>query len=233
MAAVPVNVHAMPNPNVPTHAPAAHDAGLIETGLSRQTVYRGRMLHAVRDDVVLPDGTAATREFIIHPGAVMIIPLLDDGRVVLERQFRYPVDRVMIEFPAGKLDAGEGSLRCAQRELQEETGYVATEWAYAGVTHPVISYSTEHIDIWFARGLTAGSRALDQGEFLDVITATVDELIDWCAQGHVTDAKTLAGAMWLQNVQSGHWQLPWATHDSPAQPVPPGPRCPAVQGGRT
>ncbi len=233
MAAVRVNVHAMPDPRSSAIAFAARDAGLIETGLTRQTVYSGRMLHAVRDGVALPDGTAATREYIIHPGAVMVVPLLDDGRVVLERQFRYPVGRVMVEFPAGKLDAGEGSLRCAQRELQEETGYVATEWAYAGVTHPVISYSTEHIDIWFARGLTAGSRALDPGEFLDVITATADELIDWCAQGHVTDAKTLAGAMWLQNVRSGRWQLSWAALDSPSQPMPPGPRCPMVQGGHT
>jgi ADP-ribose pyrophosphatase len=212
------------------NAPSEREEHLSEVGLSRQTVFKGRLLHAVCDEVMLPNGATASREFIIHSGAVMIIPMLNDGRVVLERQFRYPVDRVMIEFPAGKLDAGESSLLCAQRELHEETGFTAAEWAFAGVTHPVISYSTEHIDIWFARGLVEGPRALDDGEFLDVITATPDDLINWCAQGSVTDAKTFVGAMWLQNVLSGRWPLQWASPDSPSQPVPPGPRCPALKG---
>ena len=105
----------------------------------------------------LPDGKEATREYVIHPGAVMVIPMLDDGRLVLERQFRYPMGRVMIEFPAGKLDPGEDVLTCARRELLEETGYTATEWARAGVLHPVISYSTEFIEVWFARGLHPGT----------------------------------------------------------------------------
>jgi ADP-ribose pyrophosphatase len=187
----------------------AADAHLVETRLASTEILKGNFLHAMRDTVGLPDGTQATREYIIHPGAVMIVAQCDDGRLVLERQYRYPVQAVMVEFPAGKLDPGEGSLACAQRELLEETGYTAREWARAGVLHPVISYSTEFIDIWFARGLVQGARKLDAGEFLDVFTATPAELLACCADGRVTDAKTLTGALWLQNVLSGAWALDW------------------------
>lgn len=210
---------------------ASLDDRLTETGVGRRTLCHGRLLHALSDDVELPDGTHATREYIVHPGAVMIIPLLEDGRVVLERQFRYPVGRVMIEFPAGKLDPGEESLACAIRELREETGYAATDWAFAGQTHPVISYSTEHIDIWFARGLTLGQQALDDGELLDVISATPAELLDACADGRVTDAKTLAGALWLQNVLSGQWSLTWGSADPHVHPHPAGSGYPCLREG--
>jgi len=190
-----------------------HDIHLIENKTESREILRGHFLHAFRDTVSLPDGTSAIREYIVHPGAVMVIPLLTDAcgqlRIVLERQFRYPIGQVMIEFPAGKLDPEESIANCARRELLEETGYTAREWARAGVMHPVISYSTEFIDIWFARDLALGERKLDQGEFLDVITATPDEFLQWCAQGKVTDAKTLAGALWLQNVLSGAWLLEW------------------------
>ncbi len=189
----------------------ADDAHLIETRVRSEELLRGHFLHAFRDTVRLPDGSEATREYVIHPGAVMVVAELPDGRWVLERQFRYPVQSVMIEFPAGKLDAGEASLACARRELLEETGYTAKQWARAGVLHPVISYSTEFIDIWFARDLTAGQRQLDHGEFLDVFSATADELLQWCRDGRVTDAKTLTGALWLQNVRSGAWPLDWVT----------------------
>lgn len=146
---------------------------------------------------------------MVHPGAVVVIGLLDDGRVLLERQFRYPVGRVMTEFPAGKLDAGEQPLICAQRELLEETGYSAREWAYAGPMHLAIGYSDEVIHIFFARGLTAGERQLDADEFLDVCSMTADELLDGVRSGQVTDAKTLSCCLWLQNVQSGAWPLEW------------------------
>jgi ADP-ribose pyrophosphatase len=196
-------------------------AHLIETQKSSEEVFKGRFLHAFRDQITLPDGGAATREYVVHPGAVMVIPLLQDAngqwRVVLERQYRYPVGQVMIEFPAGKLDAGESVFRCASRELREETGFMATEWARAGLMHPVIAYSTEFIDIWFARGLQAGAQQLDAGEFLDVFSATPDELLQWCMQGKVTDAKTLAGALWLQNTLAGNWDLHWQTTESLAQ----------------
>jgi ADP-ribose pyrophosphatase len=194
----------------PAHRPdLADDSHLREHTIDSRELLRGHFLHAFRDTVRLPDGGEAVREYVRHPGAVMIIAQLDDGRLVLERQFRYPVQSVMIEFPAGKLDAGEGSLACAQRELLEETGYSARCWAKAGVMHPVISYATEFIDIWFAKDLTAGERKLDAGEFLDVFTASPAELLQWCRDGRVTDGKTLAGALWLQNVLSGAWTLDW------------------------
>jgi ADP-ribose pyrophosphatase len=188
---------------------AKQDAHLIEHTLDHVEVLKGHFLHAFRDQVRMPNGDTATREYVIHPGAVMIIALLDDGRLVMERQYRYPVKQVMIEFPAGKLDAGEDRLACAQRELLEETGYRAKEWAHAGVLHPVISYSTEFIDIWFARGLRLGERRLDEGEFLDVFTASLDELLAWSREGKLTDAKTLTGLLWLQNHLSGAWPLQW------------------------
>ena len=200
------------------------DAHLIEVQTGRQEIYKGRFLHAFSDTVRLPDGRHGSREYLVHPGVVMVILLLHDAagaaRLVLERQYRYPVQQVMIEFPAGKLEPGEDRLVCARRELKEETGYSAREWARAGVIHPVISYSTEFIEIWFARGLTPGTRQLDAGEFLDVITATPDEVAHWCREGLVTDAKTVAGMLWVQNVLSGSWSLEWTTPDTTDIPDP-------------
>ncbi|AEG93729.1 NUDIX domain-containing protein [Ramlibacter tataouinensis] len=192
------------------------DPHLVERTTGREHLLRGDFLHVVRDTVALPDGGSATREYILHPGAVMVVPLLDDGRVVMERQYRHPVGRVMVEFPAGKLGAGEDRLACGRRELQEETGYVAGEWAHAGQLHPCIGYSDEFIDIWFARGLRPGGRQLDAGEFLDVIAVAPAQLQAWCREGVVTDAKTLTGALWLQNVLSGAWNLEWQPQSEPS-----------------
>ncbi|KGH30709.1 MULTISPECIES: NUDIX hydrolase [Comamonas] len=187
----------------------AQESHLIEHSIKSELVHQGSFLQVRLDTVRLPHGGQATREYVVHPGAVVVIGLLDDGRVLLERQFRYPVGRVMTEFPAGKLDAGEQPLICAQRELLEETGYSAREWAYAGPMHLAIGYSDEVIHIFFARGLTAGERQLDADEFLDVCSMTPAELLDGVRGGHVTDAKTLSCCLWLQNVQSGAWSLEW------------------------
>ena len=185
------------------------DSHLREQTLSREQLLKGHFLHVVRETVRLPDGGSATREFVLHPGAVAIVPLLDDGRIVLERQYRHPTGKVMIEIPAGKLDPGEGALVCAQRELLEETGYVAREWAQAFTMYPTVAYSDEAIGIWFARGLEHRGARLDQGEFLDVITATPEEFLGWCRDGLVQDSKTLAAALWIQNVTAGTWKLDW------------------------
>jgi ADP-ribose pyrophosphatase len=173
---------------------------LKETLVSSEQLFEGKFLHAKRDTVCLPDGKHATREYVVHPGAVV---------VVLERQFRYPIGQVMIELPAGKLDAGEDPLLCGLRELHEETGYTAGEWAYAGQMHLAIAYSTEVIHIYFARGLSLGARKLDAGEFLDVFTAPAQHLLDWCADGTVTDAKTLSCALHLANHLSGKRPMAW------------------------
>ena len=196
------------------------DEHLREELVSSQQVYRGHFLDVRRDEIRLPDGRLAAREYIVHPGAVMIVPLLDDGRVVVERQFRYPLGRVMLEFPAGKLDAGEPPLHCAMRELVEETGYRAREWARAGILHNAIAYSNEGIEVWFARGLELGARQLDDGEFLDVSAATVAVLEDSAHRGELTDAKTLIGLLWLQNWQSGRWQLAWQMTPASTLPSP-------------
>ena len=185
------------------------DAHLRETLIEGQVLHQGNFLTVRRDRVRLPDGRESTREYVVHPGAVVVVPLLDDGSVVMERQYRYPVDRVMLELPAGKLDAGEDPLQCGQRELLEETGYQAAEWAYAGAMQLAIGYSSEVIHIYFARGLRAGARALDEGEFLDVFKMDADDLLAACADGRVSDAKTLSCCLWLQNVRAGRWSLQW------------------------
>ena len=179
------------------------DAHLKEECIESRDLYRGIFLEMKRDTVRLPDGAEAVREYLTHPGAVAIVAILDDGRILLERQYRYPVARVCMEIPAGKLDLGEDPLICAQRELQEETGYTATKWSYIRRIHPVISYSTEFIDIYLAEGLSKGERQLDDEEFLDVFAASLDELLGWVEEGAITDVKTTISAYWLDRYRRG------------------------------
>ncbi|MDI9334466.1 MAG: NUDIX hydrolase [Cytophagales bacterium] len=189
--------------------PQDRDKHLIETTVSSELVYQGDFLHVKHDVVQLPNGKTAMREHIIHPGAVVIIPILDNGEVLLERQYRYPLSQVFIEFPAGKLDAGEAPLACGKRELLEETGYTASEWAYAGKMHIAIAYTNEVIHIYFAKNLTAGKQKLDSEEFLDVFSAKPEQVLAWSRDGAITDSKTLTCALWLQNYLSGQWPLEW------------------------
>ncbi len=190
------------------------DAHLIEQRLSGRTLLSGGFLEVRRDEVRLPDGCSTTREYIRHGGAVGIVPLLDDGRVVLVRQYRYPVARVLLEWPAGKLDAGESQLGCAMRELAEETGYRAREWAFGGEIHNAPAYSTESIWLWFARGLVAGEKKLDDGEFVDTVVMTLAELDALVDGGGLPDVKTQIGLAWLHRWRAGSRPLHWRSADT-------------------
>ncbi|SMC19829.1 ADP-ribose pyrophosphatase [Andreprevotia lacus DSM 23236] len=176
------------------------DSHLIEIQTASERVFDGALLHINRDTVRLPDGGSATREYVVHPGAVMIIPVLPNGKLLMERQFRFPLNRVFIEFPAGKLDPNEDPLECGRRELLEETGYTASEWQYLGVIHPLISYSSEEIQVYLAKGLVAGEARLDEGEFLELIEMSLDELKAAVLDGRVTDGKTTTGIFWADQL---------------------------------
>lgn len=184
------------------------DLHLKETRIDGEVAYEGGFLKVQSDRVALPDGKVTVREYIKHPGAVVILPLLDDGTVLLERQFRYPLDRVFIEFPAGKIDAGEDALACAKRELLEETGYTASDWQFVCTIHNAIAYSDEHLELFVARGLVAGQSQLDEGEFLETFSASVAQMLEWVRNGAITDVKTIIGAFWLDKLTSGAWTAP-------------------------
>ena len=173
------------------------DAHLVETRIASEDVFDGKLLHVKRDTVRLPDGKTATREYIAHPGAVMIIPRLPDGKLLMERQFRYPLARIFIEFPAGKIDPGEDPAMTAARELLEETGYTAERWSHIGTLHPLITYSTERIEIYTADALTFVGAKLDAGEFIEIFSATLEEALAWMDRGELTDVKTMLGLLLL------------------------------------
>jgi ADP-ribose pyrophosphatase len=173
------------------------DAHLVETRIASEDVFDGKLLHVKRDTVRLPDGKTATREYIAHPGAVMIIPRLPDGKLLMERQFRYPLARIFIEFPAGKIDPGEDPATTAARELLEETGYTAERWSHIGTLHPLITYSTERIEIYTADALTFIGANLDAGEFIEIFSATLEEALAWVDRGELTDVKTMLGLLLL------------------------------------
>jgi ADP-ribose pyrophosphatase len=181
------------------------DDKLTETCLSSETVFQGRLMHAKCDAVRLENGHETTREYLIHPGAVLVVPLLDDGQLVFERQFRYPLHRVFIELPAGKIDPGEDPLVTGQRELLEETGYSATTWRYLATLHPCIGYSNERIVIYLATGLTAGAHRRDEDESLDVFSMSLDAAMEAMRQGEITDGKTMIALFWAEKTLRGEW----------------------------
>lgn len=174
-----------------------------EHAISSKTVYRGSLLHVLEDTVQLPDGKTAVREYIRHPGAVMMVPFLDERTVILVRQFRYPVGRHFIEIPAGKMEPGEVPLETARRELIEECGYEARSWHHLTTIHPCIGYSDERIELYLARDLIYVGHAPDDEEFLDVVPVPLDEALAWVRQGKITEVKAIIGLMWAEKIIKG------------------------------
>lgn len=173
---------------------------LEEQTLDSTVVYEGVFLHIYRDTVKSADGHVGVREYLKHPGAVMIVPLFDDNAVLLERQYRYPVRKTFIEFPAGKIDPGESLLACAQRELLEETGYTASEWIHLGGFFNAIGYCDEKIEVFLAQGLAQAHDArTDAGEVIETFAAPWRDVLAWTRDGQVTDVKTIVGVMWLRD----------------------------------
>lgn len=171
---------------------------LQESCIESNIVYEGGFLHVRRDSVRLPDGGTSVREYLTHPGAVAVLALTDSGNLIMERQYRYAAGREFIEIPAGKIDQGEAILQTGQRELLEETGYVASEWQHLTTAWPCIGYANERIEYFLARGLTLLKPSLDHGEFLEVFELPLDEAIAWIRQGKINDSKTIVGLFWLE-----------------------------------
>jgi len=178
-----------------------------ETRIDSTPVFDGRLLRVRRDRVRLPDGREATREYILHPGAAIILPMLDDERVVMVRQYRYPVGIETLEFPAGKIDPGESSLHTAERELLEETGYRAALLALAFKVLPCVGYADEQIDFYLATGLTHVGHPGEDGEFLAPVVMRLADLLRMADSGELTEAKTLIGAYWLSRRRSADGDL--------------------------
>lgn len=178
---------------------------MSETQLSSCTVFQGKLLHVKSDQVRLPNGHESVREYILHPGAAMIIAMIDDRTLVLERQYRYPLNRHFIEIPAGKIDPGEDPLDTAKRELREECGYVAQEWRHLMTMHPAIGYADERIELYLARGLTQTAHQRDADELIEVLHVPIAQALDWVRIGRITEAKAITGLLWADRILKGEW----------------------------
>jgi len=176
-----------------------------EHRLTSKTVYRGKLLHVMEDEVRLPNGRSARREYIRHPGAAVMVPLPDPDTVVLVRQFRYPLARHFYELPAGKIDPGEEPLQTARRELREECGYEAAEWRHLTTIHPCIGYADERMEFYLARQLSDVGRTPDEDEFLERVTVSFAEALRWVKEGKITDQKTVIGLLWADRLSREGW----------------------------
>jgi len=184
------------------------DSELIEHTVSSEPVFDVKLLHVRRDTVRLSNGQETVREWIAHPGAVVVLAALDNGNLLFERQFRYPLQRIFVELPAGKIDLHEHPLDTAKRELREETGHQAKFWRHLATMHPCIGYSDERIEIFWAHGLIYVGHQRDHGEFLDVIEMNVSEALLAVRDGEITDGKSIAALMWADKIDSGAWSVP-------------------------
>jgi ADP-ribose pyrophosphatase len=177
-------------------SPPEPTADFTESTVTSELAYDGGLLRLRRDEIRLPDGAPAWREYVEHPGAVMMMAFIDEETILLERQYRYPMRRHFLELPAGKMETGEPPLETARRELIEECGYEAVEWWHIATLHPCIGYANEVIELYGARGLVHVGARLDPGEHLEVFAARVDDALDWIRAGLVTDTKTMIGLLW-------------------------------------
>ncbi|MBK9323952.1 MAG: NUDIX hydrolase [Bdellovibrionaceae bacterium] len=178
---------------------------LTEKKIKSDLVYQGSFLKVLRDEVELPNGKKGLREYIPHPGAAMVVPITDEGHLVMIRQFRYPLGKEFIEFPAGKIDSGEEAIQTARRELLEETGYTAKDMKHLTSIHPVIGYSNEVIEIFVANHLSLSEQRLDEEEFIDVFEVSLSEVVNLMRHGKITDVKTMIGIFWYQQILLSGW----------------------------
>ena len=178
---------------------------LKEKCLHAGVVYQGRLLDVRRDEVELPDGSQAVREYIRHPGAAVMVPLREDGTIIFLRQFRYALDRVMVELPAGKLDAGEEPEATARRELAEEIGYTARDLVRLGLIHPCIGYSDEEIVVYLAQNLERREAEAEVDEFVEPFDLGLEEALGWIEEGKITDVKTIIALYWAERYLQGEW----------------------------
>lgn len=178
-------------------------ADFSEKERSSRTAYAGKLLTVKEDEVVLPSGGSAQREYIVHQGAAVILPLIDDDTVLLEHQYRYPLRRHFLELPAGKIEHGEDAQLTAQRELLEETGYLAREWSFLTTLHPCVGYSNERIELFLARDLVFEGHPGEEDEFIETVPMRIDEALAKIFAREITEAKTVLGVFWADRLRRG------------------------------